>query len=201
MAKKEEKCKCDETCTCGCQEGKECTCECGCQEGKECTCEENCKCQNDKKNSKKDSSELKKLKEQNKELNDKVLRLSAEIQNIGKRHELEISNLLKYEGVDLIKNLLPIVDNFERSIEMDKSVDEKYLQGYKMIYTSLINLLKSIGVEEIICEDKEFDPNLMDAIMTEHVDGVDPGYVLIVLQKGYTYKDKIIRHAFVKVSE
>lgn len=202
MAKKEEKkCGCNDNCTCGCQEGKECTCECGCQDGKECTCEENCDCQNDKKNSKKDSSELKKLKEQNKELNDKVLRLSAEIQNIGKRHEVEISNLMKYEGQELIKNLLPIVDNFERSIEMDKSVDEKYLQGYKMIYTNLINILRSIGVEEINCQDKEFDPNLMDAIMTEHVDGVEPNYVLVVLQKGYTYKDKVIRHAFVKVSE
>ncbi len=203
MAKK--KCECEENCTCGCQDGKECTCngncECGCQEGKECTCGEKCECKSDKKNNKKEKDELKKLKEENKELNDKVLRLSAEIQNIGKRHELEISNLMKYEGSELIKNLLPIVDNFERSIAMDKSVDEKYLQGYKMIYTNLINILKSIGVEEIICQDKEFDPNLMDAIMTEHVDGVDPGYVLIVLQKGYTYKDKVIRHAFVKVSE
>lgn len=181
MAKK--KCECDENCTCGCQEGKE------------CKCHEHDK----KKDSKKD--ELKKLIETNKELNDKVLRLSAEIQNIGKRHELEISNLMKYEGAELIKNLLPIVDNFERSIAMDTSVDEKYLQGYKMIYTSLINLLKANGVEEIICQDKEFDPNFMDAIMTEHVDGVEPGYVLVVLQNGYTYKDKVIRHAFVKVSE
>ena len=190
MAKKEEKkCNCDETCTCGCQEGKE------------CTCDENCECNDKKKNSKKESSELKKLKEENKELNDKVLRLSAEIQNIGKRHELEVSNLMKYEGQELIKNIIGVVDNFERSIEMDKSVDEKYLQGYKMIYTNLINILKSIGVEEINCQDKEFDPNLMDAIMTEHVDGVEPGYVLVVLQKGYTYKDKVIRHAFVKVSE
>ena len=180
---KDKNCKCDETCTCGCQEGKE------------CKCHEHDK----KKDNKKD--EVKKLLETNKELNDKVLRLSAEIQNIGKRHELEISNLMKYEGSELIKNLLPIVDNFERSIEMDTSVDEKYLQGYKMIYTNLINVLKSIGVEEINCQDKEFDPNLMDAIMTEHVDGVDPGYVLVVLQKGYTYKDKVIRHAFVKVSE
>lgn len=156
----------------------------------------------------KDNKELNKLKEtinslenENKTLNDKILRLSAEIQNIGKRHTEEISNMMKYEGIEFIKNLLPIVDNFERSIEMDKSVNEKYLEGYKMIYTNMLNLLDSIGVSEIECLDKEFDPNLMDAIMTEHVDGVEPGYVLLVLQKGYIYKDKVIRHAFVKVSE
>ena len=190
MGKKEEKkCNCDETC------------ECGCQEGKECTCDETCKCHDKKKNNKKDNSELIKLKEENKELNDKVLRLSAEIQNIGKRHNDEIANLMKYEGADLIKNILPIVDNFERSIAMDNSVNEKFLEGYKMIYTNLINVLKSIGVEEIKCQDEKFDPNLMDAIMTEHVDGVDQGYVLLVLQKGYMYKDKVLRHAFVKVSE
>ena len=144
---------------------------------------------------------INKLNEENKLLNEKVLRLSAEIQNIGKRHSEEIANMAKYEGVELIKSLLPVVDNFERAILMDNSVNEKYLEGYKMIYTNLINILQSIGVEEIKCQDMEFDPNLMDAIMTEHVEGVEPNYVLVVLQKGYTYKDKVIRHAFVKVSE
>lgn len=198
---KNQKCECDENCTCGCQEGKECTCHC--DENCDCGCHENNKKKENKKvnKSKEENKELEKLKQDNKELNDKVLRLSAEIQNIGKRHELEISNLMKYEGVELIKNLLPVVDNFERSIAMETSADEKFLQGFKMIYTNLINILKSIGVEEIECQDKEFDPNLMDAIMTEHADGVKAGIVLNVLQKGYTYKDKVIRHAFVKVSE
>lgn len=155
----------------------------------------------EEKECKKLHEEIEKLKEENKVLNDKVLRLSAEIQNIGKRHEIETSNLMKYEGIDFIKSILPIVDNFERSIAMDKSVNEKYLEGYKMIYTNMLNVLESIGVKEIKCEDQEFDPNTMEAIMTEHVDGVDPNYVLMVLQKGYIYKDKVIRHAFVKVSE
>lgn len=195
MSKKEEKkCDCNSSCTCGCQEGKECTCN------DECKCGPDCKC-HDKKKDKKDNKEIDKLKLENKELNDKVLRLSAEIQNIGKRHEIEIQNIRKYEGAELIKSILPIVDNFERSIAMDNSVNEKYLEGYKMIYTNLINILKSIGVEEIKCQDEKFDANFMDAIMTEHVDGVEPGYVLLVLQKGYMYKDKVLRHAFVKVSE
>ena len=195
---KDKKCECEENCTCGCQEGNECKCN---EEMHECSCGEDCKCHDKKKLNKKENNELKKLMETNKELNDRVLRLSAEIQNISKRHELEMSNLAKYEGVEIIKNILPVVDNFERSIAMDTSTDEKFLQGYKMIYTNLINILNAAGVEEIICQDKEFNPNFMDAIMTEHVEGVKPGIVVAVLQKGYTYKDKVIRHAFVKVSE
>ena len=153
------------------------------------------------KKDKKLEEKITKLEEENKLLNDKVLRLSAEIQNIGKRHEIETSNLMKYEGIDLIKSILPIVDNFERAIEMDKSVNEKYLEGYKMIYANMVSILQNFGVKEIDCQDKEFDPNLMEAIMTEHVDGVEPNYVLMVLQKGYIYKDKVVRHAIVKVYE
>lgn len=143
----------------------------------------------------------KKLTASLKEANDRVLRLSAEIQNLGKRHSDEISDMAKYEGMDLIKKILPIVDNFERSITMDKTTDEKYLAGYKMIYTNMLEVLSTLGVKEIECEDKPFDPSTMDAIMTEHVDGVEKNYVLIVLQKGYIYKDKLLRPAMVKVSE
>ena len=213
---KEKECQCDDNCTCEskCNCGKddkcfdECCCsdECNCMNGDDCTCGDGCHCkeENKKKDKKKDNKlndKISKLEEENKLLNDKVLRLSAEIQNIGKRHNEEIMNIAKYDGIELIKSLLPIVDNFERAIEMDTSIDEKYLEGYKMIYTNMLNILKGIGVEEIDCQDKLFDPNLMDAIMTEHVDGVEPDYVLVVLQKGYKYKDKVIRHAFVKVSK
>lgn len=195
--KKQKNCECDENCTCGCQDGKECACN------EECHCDEK-ECKNhDKKKNKKD--EIKEISEKYenviRDLSDKVLRLSAEIQNIGKRHNEEVQNMFKYEGLDFIKDILPIVDNFERAIEMDKSVNEKYLEGYKMIYSNLLSILEKYEVKAIDCQDKEFDPNTMEAIMTEHVDGVEPNYVLMVLQKGYMYKDKVIRHAFVKVSE
>src|SRR5574344_441061 len=136
-----------------------------------------------------------------KEANDKILRLSAEIQNMGKRHSEEVQSMARYEGADFIKQLLPIVDNFERSIAMDKTVDEKYLAGYKMIYSNLLSILDNVGVKEIACEDKPFDPKTMEAILTEHVDGVEKDYVLMVMQKGYIYKDKLLRPAMVKVSE
>jgi molecular chaperone GrpE len=163
---------------------------------------------NKPENKKKEDKELHEALEQNKKLaneikatNERVIRLSAEIQNIGKRHSDEIQSMAKYEGIDLIKKLLPIVDNFERSIAMDKTVDEKYLAGYKMIYTNMLEILTNTGVKEIECNDKPFDPNTMEAILTEHVEGVDKGYVLMVLQKGYIYKDKLLRPAMVKVSE
>lgn len=141
------------------------------------------------------------LTNSNQALNDKVLRLSAEIQNIGKRHNEEMANMAKYEGIELVKNLLPIVDNFERSIAMDTSIDEKYLAGYKMIYTNLINLLNNIGVTPIDCLEKPFDPKTMQAILTEKVEGKDKDIVLLEMQKGYLYKDKLLRPAMVKVSE
>ena len=154
---------------------------------------------------KKDNEELNKLKEENAQLSDKVLRLSAEIQNIRLRYEEQISNMAKYEGEDLIKDLLVIIDNFERAINMDDTnlEDEvsKFLSGFKMIYANFDSIMTNQGVSEIECLNKEFDPNTMEAVLTDKIDGIEPGKVIDVLQKGYMYRGKIIRHAMVKVSE
>ncbi len=154
---------------------------------------------------KKDDLEKKKLEEENKVLNDKLLRVSAEMQNMKRRNEERIASLLKYEGEDLIKKLLPMIDNFERAMggNSDALSDEmkKYLDGFKMIYQSLKDCIDSFGVEEIVCENKPFDPNTMEAVMVEEKEGVEPDQVIAVLQKGYIYKDKVIRHAMVKVSK
>ena len=154
---------------------------------------------------KKKNTEVEKLTLEKMELNDKVLRLTAEMQNMSKRFELEKMNLLKYDGENLIKEILPIIDNFERAISLDDAnlADDlsKFLEGFKMIYTSLKNALLKIGVKEIDALGKDFDPSCMEAIMTLKVDGKDAGKVIEVLQKGYTYNDKVIRVAMVKVSE
>lgn len=154
---------------------------------------------------KKKNNEVEKLTLEKAELNDKVLRLTAEMQNMSKRFDTEKMNLLKYDGEDLIKEILPIIDNFERAISLDdanlKDDLSKFLEGFKMIYTSLKNALLKIGVKEIDALDKDFDPSCMEAIMTLKVDGKDAGKVIEVLQKGYTYNDKVIRVAMVKVSE
>ncbi len=154
---------------------------------------------------KKEDLEKKKLQDENNELKDKLLRVSAEMQNMMRRNEEKIATLLKYEGEDLIKSLLPVVDNFERAISMDDTnlLDEvsKFLSGFKMIYGNLSDVLKSYEVEVIDCLHKPFDPNTMEAVMVEEKEGVEPDQVIAVLQKGYIYKDKVIRHAMVKVSK
>ena len=145
------------------------------------------------------------LLDENTKLNDKVLRLSAEMQNMRRRTDEEISKMLKYEGESFIVSLLDTIDNFERAISLDDTnLDDevsKFLSGFKMIYSKLIDLLKEQGVTEIDCLHKNFDANLMEAVMTEKDEGFDTNIVIDVMRKGYLYKDKVIRHAMVKVAE
>ncbi len=139
------------------------------------------------------------------ELEEKVLREKAELINYRKRKEDEVSKLLKYSNEEIVKQLLPIVDNFERAIKMDDDnlQDEvsKFLEGFKMIYCNLTSILESFEVKAIDGNNKPFDPTYHQAVLTEVVEGVEPGMVLEVLQKGYLLKDRIIRPAMVKVSE
>ena len=154
---------------------------------------------------KKEDLEKKKLQEENKILNEKLLRISAEMANMKRRNEEKIANLLKYEGEELIKSLLPIVDNFERAISMDdvNLQDEvsKFLEGFKMIYGNLNTTLQNHEITVIDALHQPFDPNTMEAVLVEEVEGIEPNMVIDVLQKGYTYKGKVIRHAMVKVSK
>jgi len=149
--------------------------------------------------------EIERLLLEKAELSDKVLRLTAEMQNMNRRHEQEKANLYKYDGERLIKQLLPIVDNFERAIRLDDDnlTDElsKFLAGFKMIYTSMISTLKAIGVTEIEALGKEFDPTKMEAIMTTNILEEEQNVVVEVMQKGYMYNDKVVRVAMVKVNE
>lgn len=139
------------------------------------------------------------------ESNEKYLRLAAEFQNMKRRTEIELSNYLKYEGESFLLKLLPIVDDFERAISMDDNnlTDEvsKFLSGFKMIYAKLISILEENEVKVIDCLDKEFDPNIMQAMLTDKDETKEHNIVLDVLQKGYLYKDKLLRPAMVKVNE
>lgn len=158
-----------------------------------------------KKENKKNNKELEKLQEENRILNDKLLRVAAEMQNMKRRYDDEISKIYRYEGESFIKKTLGILDNFERAIDMNaETLDDemsKFLNGFKLIYNDLKNNLEAQGVMEIECINKPFDPNEMEAVLTEHVDGIDAGIVTVVMQKGYKYNDKVIRPAMVKVNE
>lgn len=153
----------------------------------------------------KESPELQKLKEDNNLLNEKILRINAEMQNMKRRNSEEMGRLLKYDGEGFIKKVLPIIDNFERAINMDDdNLDDevsKFLSGFKMIYSSLVNILQEYEIKEIECLDKEFDSSTMEAVLTDHVEEKGKNVVIDVLQKGYIYKDKVIRPAMVKVND
>ena len=160
-----------------------------------------------KENSKtknKDLDVIKELQDQNKELSDKNLRLQAEFINYRNRTASEISEMLKYEGEEFIKELLPIVDNFERAIlldDRDLSDDvSKFLSGFKMVYGNLISIFDKMEIKEIDCLGKEFDPGFAEAVLTEHDENKPENVILEVIMKGYTYKGKVIRPAMVKVN-
>ena len=145
------------------------------------------------------------LGSRNQELEDKYIRLQAEYLNFKTRTQSEVSRMLLYEGEDFIKEILVIKDNLERAIMMDDNdlSDEvsKFLSGFKMILGNLTNLLDKYEVHEIECLGLEFDPNLEEAVLTEHDENKPENVVLEVLTKGYKYKDKVIRHAMVKVNK
>lgn len=217
-----EKCKCNDNCTCGddcnctpdnkCSE--ECTCGNDCNCGDNCECGDDCECKKEKKDKKKDKKKLfgnkkdDKIKEYEKlikELEDKILVMSADNVNYRKRKDEEVSRLLKFCNEDIIKDLLSISDNFERALKIaeDKTDEEfvKFNEGYKMIYCSIQNILEKYDVKAIDGANKPFDPVYHNAVIMEAKEGVESGYVIEVLQKGYLYKDKVIRPAMVKVSE
>lgn len=158
------------------------------------------------KEHKKEHKKDKKLEELQNEINtlkDKNMRIAAEMVNTLRRKDEETNRLLKYSNESLITELLPVIDNFERALNVDaKTVDvESYQKGMTMIYNSLKNILEKFEVKEIEAIDKEFDPSYHQAVMQEEKEGAKENIVIEVLQKGYTYKDKVIRPAMVKVSK
>lgn len=198
-----EKEKCvNEECTCEeCNCGEECNCDsenCECEVCHEdhCCCGDDCDCED---------CDCEDITEQVKQLENELLKSKAEFINYRKRLDEEHSRFIKYCNEDLIKELLPTLDNFERAINMDDTNlnDEvsKFLSGFKMIYCNFVNVLKNSGVVEIDGNNKPFDATYHEAIMTEKREGVEPGMVLDVLQKGYILNGKVIRPAMVRVSE
>lgn len=189
------------------KEEKICECnECNCEE--ECKCDEECTCEKEQKKEKKKDKykkQIQELEEKIKGYEEKSLRDKAEMINYRRRKEEETSKMLKYCNEDLIKQLLPVIDNFERAIKMDDDnlEDEvsKFLSGFKMIYSNLALTLQNFEVKAIDGANKPFDPVYHDAVMTEHRDDLEPGMIIEVLQKGYMLKDRVIRPAMVKVSE
>lgn len=133
------------------------------------------------------------------ELTDKHKRLMAEFDNYRKRNEKE-----KYEMFDIgitsaITKLLPVIDNFERGLSVVDNKDDAVYQGFVKVYEQLIEILSGMDIVAIEALGKEFDINLHNAVMHEEDDTKGANIVVEELQKGYKYKDKVLRHSMVKV--
>ena len=136
---------------------------------------------------------------------EKALRAQAELINYRKRKDEETEKRLKYANEDLILEILPVLDNFERAIKMDDDNLEdgvsQFLSGMKMVYASLTKAIEKFGAKEIEALGKPFDATYHQAVMTEEVKDKEKDIVLEVYQKGYMLKDKVIRPAMVKVNK
>lgn len=146
--------------------------------------------------------EVDQLKQENEKLKDHMLRVQAEFDNFKKRSQKEKEAERKYKSQDLANELLPVLDNFERALQVEVTDETKSLfEGITMVYRQLQDALKSQGVEEIEAEGKDFDPNLHHAVMQVEEEDKDSNIVVEVLQKGYMLKDRVIRPAMVKVNK
>lgn len=148
--------------------------------------------------------QIQQLQVDNQSLIDKVKLTQAELVNYRKRKDEETANMLKFANQDLLTELINVVDNFERAIKLDDNdlTDElsKFLDGFKMIYANLMEILKKFGVEEINRGGEVFDPSQEQALMTDCVDEMDDDVVIEVLLKGYKLNGRVIRPASVKVN-
>ncbi len=148
--------------------------------------------------------QISKLQEENQNLVNKVKLTQAELVNYRKRKDEETANMLKFANQDLVTELINVVDNFERAIKLDDHdlSDElsKFLDGFKMMYANLTEILKKFGVEEINRVGEVFDPSQEQALMTDNVPEMDDDVVTEVLLKGYKLNGRVIRPASVKVN-
>ena len=137
------------------------------------------------------------------ELKDKLLRKAAEFENYKRRTENDQINLITYAAESFIQKLLPVVDDFERSLSHidDAQEVDAIKKGLNLIYSKFIKVLEDQGVKKIDAIGKPFDVDYHEALMQKPDDTVEPHTVIEEIEKGYTYKDKVIRHSKVIVSE
>lgn len=145
---------------------------------------------------------LKELTNENQQLRDRMLRIQAEFENYKRRTEKEKIAERKYKVQDLAIELLPVMDNFERALQTEVSIEDKgFFEGIQMVYNQLGAALSSQEINVIDAIDKEFDPNLHHAVMQVENEALASNIVVEELQKGYTLKDKVIRPSMVKVNK
>lgn len=155
------------------------------------------------KNFKKKDKKLEALENQKKELEDKVMRQMAEFENYRKRTEKEKATMFEMGAKSVIEKMLPVVDNFERglaSVPQENQTDPIY-EGMNLIYKQLMGELDKLGVKPIEALGQEFNPDLHNAVMQVESEEFEEGVVAQELQKGYMYRDSVVRHSMVAVAQ
>ena len=176
------------------------------EEAVEESAEADAKSEETEKTTKEKTKKFKKKKDERdekiEELSDKLLRQMAEFDNFRKRTEKEKSAMYEIGAKDIIEKLLPVVDNFERgfSAVAEEDKGDAFVTGMEMVYKQLMTMLEGVGVKPIEAVGQEFNPDLHNAVM--HVDDEEVGDNIIVeeFQKGYTYRDSVVRYSMVKVA-
>ena len=142
------------------------------------------------------------LEKQNSELKDTLLRKAAEFENYKRRNENDQLNILKYAAESFIRNILPVYDDLERSLSHidDENNIDSTKKGLLLVFEKFGKILENQGIKRIDAKGKPFDVHLHEALMQQPAEGVAPHTVLDVLEQGYMYKDRVLRHAKVVVS-
>ena len=149
-----------------------------------------------KKNKKKDKKD-----EKIEELNDRLLRNMAEFENFRNRSEKEKTLMFEIGAKSVVEKILPVVDNFERGLDAvsDEEKENAFVKGMEAVYKQFSTVLEEIGVVPIEAVGREFDPNLHNAVMHDEDDSMEANMISEEFQKGYMYKDSVVRHSMVKV--
>lgn len=139
--------------------------------------------------------------EQIEELNDRLKRQMAEFENFRKRSEKEKSQMFDMGAKTIVEKILPVIDNFERGLTAvpDDKKDDPFITGMDKVYKQMLTELDAAGVKPIECVGQEFDPDFHNAVMQVENDELESGTVAQELQKGYMYKDSVVRHSMVSV--
>lgn len=151
-------------------------------------------------------AEVNEVEELEKKLQDeenRYLRLRADFDNFKRRTQTERESAAKYRSQSLLTDLLPVLDNFERALQVEATTEDgqSIKKGIEMVYRSLVEATAKEGLEVIETVDHPFDPNVHQAVMQEQDDSKEAGVVLQELQRGYKLKDRVLRPAMVKVNE
>jgi molecular chaperone GrpE len=133
------------------------------------------------------------------EFNDRLLRRQADFENFRRRAERDRSDFLQFAGMEFVREMLPILDDFERALSVE-SADANYVKGVELIYTRLYEALKKLGLEPMDSVGKTFDPNLHQAVERVETDRAEDQSILGEFQRGYKFKGKLLRPAMVKVA-